>query len=280
MGAGGDDVGGEDGGGEDGGGRLPAGAGSGATTDERVWTAALVVIGDEILSGRTQDANLAYLARWLNIQGIRLKEARVVPDEMAAIGEAVTACLAAHDYVFTTGGIGPTHDDITVDAIAAALGLPVVMHPEAEAALRAYYGDRITEARLRMARVPQGAELIPNPETGAPGIRLGRLFILAGVPKITQGMLRGLDGKLAGGRPVLSAAVGAWTAESRVAGLLAEVQRGFDTVQIGSYPFWREGRTGANFVLRSVDPHALREAVDRLMEALRADGLEPVEGEI
>ncbi|MFQ3595129.1 MAG: competence/damage-inducible protein A [Sphingomonadaceae bacterium] len=252
--------------------------GSGAK--EKVWTAALVVIGDEILSGRTQDANLSYLARWLNVQGIRLKEARVVADDMAAIGKAVTECLAAHDYVFTTGGIGPTHDDITVDAVAAALGVPVVYHPEAEATLRAYYGDRITESRLRMARVPEGAELIPNPETGAPGIRLDRLFILAGVPKITQGMLRGLDGKLAGGRPVLSAAVGAWTAESRVAGILAEVQKAFDDVQIGSYPFWREGRTGANFVLRAVDPHALRQAVDRLVDALKADGLEPVEGEI
>jgi molybdenum cofactor synthesis domain-containing protein len=246
----------------------------------RVWTAALVVIGDEILSGRTQDANLSYLARWLNVQGIRLKEARVVPDELDAIGAAVNACLAAHDYVFTTGGIGPTHDDITVDAVAAALGVGVVYHPEAEATLRAYYGDRITEARLRMARVPEGAELIPNPETGAPGIRVGRLFILAGVPKITQGMLRGLDGTLVGGRPVLSTAVGAWTQESTVAGLLADTQDAFDGVQIGSYPFWREGKTGANFVLRSVDAHDLAAAKARLMEALRGQGIEPVEGEI
>jgi molybdenum cofactor synthesis domain-containing protein len=246
----------------------------------RVWTAALVVIGDEILSGRTQDANLAYLARWLNIQGVRLKEARVVPDDAEAIGAAVTACLEAHDYVFTTGGIGPTHDDITVDAIAAALGVPVVLHPQAEATLRAYYGDRITEARLRMARVPEGAELVPNPETGAPGIRLGRLFILAGVPKITQGMLRGLDGKLEGGRPVISRAVGAWTAESQVADLLGAVQKGHPDVQIGSYPFWREGRTGANFVIRAVEPHALNQAATALSAALRAEGIEPVEGEI
>lgn len=247
---------------------------------DRIWTAALVIIGDEILSGRTQDANLAYLARWLNIQGVRLKEARVVPDDMEAIGAAVKACLAAHDYVFTTGGIGPTHDDITVDAVATALGLGVVYHPDAEATLRAYYGDRITEARLRMARVPEGADLIPNPETGAPGIRLGRLFIMAGVPKITQGMLRGLDGTLEGGRPVLSAAVGAWTQESRVADLLSATQARHPEVQIGSYPFWREGRTGANFVVRAVDPHALRSAVDALMEGLSADGLEPVEGEL
>jgi len=247
---------------------------------DRVWTAALVIIGDEILSGRTQDANLAYLARWLNIQGIRLKEARVVPDEMAAIGQAVTACLDAHDYVFTTGGIGPTHDDITVDAVAQALGLPVVLHPEAVEVLTRYYGDRITEARLRMARVPEGAELIANPETGAPGIRLGRLFILAGVPKITQGMLRGLDGKLAGGLPVKARAVGAWTPESRVADLLAGIQRAHEGVQVGSYPFWREGRGGANFVLRSVDEARLAAAVEALKAALAADGIEAQEGEL
>ena len=246
----------------------------------RIWTAALVIIGDEILSGRTQDANLSYLARWLNIQGIRLKEARVVPDEPEAIGVAVTQCLASHDYVFTTGGIGPTHDDITVDSIAAALDLPVVFHPDAVATLKAYYGDRLTDARLRMARVPEGAELLPNPETGAPGIRLDRLFIMAGVPKITQGMLRGLDGKLAGGLPVVSRAVGAWTQESRVADLLAAIQAAHSGVQVGSYPFWREGRGGANFVLRSTDASALDEAVAALMRDLVAGGIEAQEGEI
>ncbi|TPE59202.1 competence/damage-inducible protein A [Sandaracinobacter neustonicus] len=251
-----------------------------ASEQEKIWTAALVIIGDEILSGRTQDANLAYLARWLNIQGIRLKEARVVADDTAAIGEAVNACLAAHDYVFTTGGIGPTHDDITVDAIAAALGVPVVHHPDAVAILTRYYGDKVTEARLRMARVPEGAELVPNPETGAPGIRLGRLFILAGVPKITQGMLRGLDGQLAGGRPVLSRAVGAWAQESAVADLLAKVQADHDGVQVGSYPFWREGKGGANFVLRSVDEAQLGLAVEALKTALTAKGIDAQEGEI
>lgn len=247
---------------------------------ERVWTAALVIIGDEILSGRTQDTNLAYLARWLNIQGIRLKESRVVTDDMLAIGDAVKACLAAYDYVFTTGGIGPTHDDITVDAIAAAMNVPVVLHPKAEAVLRSYYGDRITEARLRMARVPEGADLLENPETGAPGIRFGRLFIMAGVPKITQGMLRGLDGKLEGGKPVISAAIGAWAAESQVADLLAATQKANQDVQIGSYPFWREGKGGANFVLRGVDEARLKAVVATLIAALKADGVDAVEGEI
>jgi molybdenum cofactor synthesis domain-containing protein len=258
----------------------PSVAQGAAGAEERIWTAALVIIGDEILSGRTQDANLAYLARWLNIQGIRLKEARVVADDADAIGAAIRACLDAHDYVFTTGGIGPTHDDITVDAVAAALGLEVVYHPDAVAILNRVYGDRITDARLRMARVPEGAELIPNPETGAPGIRLGRLFIMAGVPKITQGMLRGLDGTLAGGRTVLSRAVGAWTPESQVADLLAGIQKAHEGVQLGSYPFWREGKGGANFVLRSVDAARLDSAAAALMAALADAGIQAQEGEI
>jgi molybdenum cofactor synthesis domain-containing protein len=246
----------------------------------RIWTAALVIIGDEILSGRTVDANLPFIARWLNVQGIRLKEARVVPDAMQAIGDAVSACLAAFDYVFTTGGIGPTHDDITVDAIAAMLGVPVVVHHGAARRLEHYYGERMTPERLRMARVPEGAELIDNPETGAPGIRVGRLFILAGVPKVTQGMLRGLDGQLEGGQPVEAVAVGAWVAESAVAALLERLQHAHPDVQIGSYPFWREGRSGANFVLRSVDHDRLQSVAGQLLEALRAAGIEAREGEI
>ncbi|MFN3591294.1 MAG: competence/damage-inducible protein A [Thermaurantiacus sp.] len=259
-------------------------AASTRSNPDRVWTAALVIIGDEILSGRTIEANLPTLARWLNLQGIRLMRAEVVPDDMGAIGAAVTTALGAHDYVFTTGGIGPTHDDITVDAIAAALRLNVVVHPDAEARLRAHYGDRITPARLRMARVPEGADLIENPETGAPGIRLGRLFILAGVPTIMQGMLAGLEGRLEGGRPVASATLGAWCAESAVADILARVQNSFDGIQIGSYPLFRTdgGRlvTGANFVLRSVDDTMLAEAMASLRRALAEAGIEAVEGEI
>ena len=141
----------------------------------RVWTAALVVIGDEILSGRTQDRNVAQVASWLNVQGIRLAEVRVVADVETAIVEAVNALRARNDYLFTTGGIGPTHDDITVDAIAAALGVGVMVHPEGRAILETYYADKggINEGRLRMARVPEGASLIPNRMSGAPGIRTG-----------------------------------------------------------------------------------------------------------
>ena len=248
---------------------------------DRIYTAALIVIGDEILSGRTQDSNLAYLAKWLGVQGIRLREVRVVADDMGAIAGAVNALKPpAHDYLFTTGGIGPTHDDITVDAIAAALGVPVVTHPQAEAALRAYYGDRITDARLRMARVPDGAELLPNPVSGAPGIRIGDIFVMAGVPKITQGMLAGLEGRLPGGAPVLSRAIGAWVGESAVADLLRDTERAHDGVQIGSYPFWRDGRVGANFVLRSPDAQALSACASALLAGLRAQGIDPIDGEL
>ena len=163
---------------------------------ERIWTAALLIIGDEILSGRTQDKNIAQVAGWLNLQGIRLAEVRVVPDVQERIVAAVNVLRGENDYLFTTGGIGPTHDDITVDAIAAALGVPVVVHPKAKAILEAYYESRggITDARLRMARVPQGAELIENKMSGAPGIRFGTIFILAGVPHIATLMLEALSG--------------------------------------------------------------------------------------
>lgn len=247
---------------------------------DRIYTAALLIIGDEILSGRTQDANLAYLAKWLGVQGIRLREVRVVADDHAAIGDAVNALRSAHDYLFTTGGIGPTHDDITVDAIAAALGVGVVVHPGAKAILTKYYGDKLTDARLRMARVPDGAELIENPRTGAPGIRHGNIFIMAGVPAITQGMLAALDGQLPGGKPVLSRTVAAWTAESAVAATLGAVEKANPGTQIGSYPFWREGRTGANFVIRATDPALLSACASALLAALTDAGLDPVDGEL
>lgn len=246
----------------------------------RVWTAALLIVGDEILSGRTQDKNLATLAKWTNAAGIRLHEVRVVPDVMAAIGRALNDLRATHDYVFTTGGIGPTHDDITVDAVAAALGIPVVSHPRAEAMLRAYYGERITDARLRMARVPQGAELIENARTGAPGIRVENVFMLAGVPAIMQTMLDALEGTLEGGKPMLAQALGAWTHESAVADTLRETEKAWDGLAVGSYPFWREGRAGANFVLRHEDAGVLAKAVADLRARLAAQGVQTQDGEL
>lgn len=249
----------------------------------RQWTAALVVIGDEILSGRTQDKNIAQLAPWLNDQGIRLAEVRVVPDDPQRIGEAVNALRVAHDYLFTTGGIGPTHDDITVDAIAAALDVPVIVHPAARRILEDYYRDRpggLTEARLRMARVPEGAELIENPSSGAPGIKLGNIYILAGVPSIAASMIEGLTGKLEGGRPVVSVTVGARAAESDVADLLRETEQAHPGVAIGSYPFFKDGRYGANFVIRSEDAELAERTGSELAERLRGAGYDPVEGGI
>ena len=249
----------------------------------KTWTAALVVIGDEILSGRTQDKNVAQVATWLNDQGIRLAEVRIVPDLPDRIVESVNLLRAEHDYVFTTGGIGPTHDDITVDAIAEAFGVPVVVHPQARAILEDYYRDRpggLTEARLRMARVPEGAELIPNPTSGAPGVRMENVFIMAGVPYIAASMLEALTGTLEGGRPVVSVVIGARAPESDVADLLRETEAAHPGVAIGSYPFFKEGLYGANFVIRSEDEELARVTGEDLSARLRGAGFEPVDGGI
>ncbi len=251
-------------------------------TSPRIYTAALAVIGDEILSGRTQDKNIAQIALWLNLQGIRLREVRVVPDVEDEIVGAVNALRARYDYLFTTGGIGPTHDDITVDAIAKALGVDVVIHPEASALLNRYYESRggLNEARLRMARVPDGADLIPNRMSGAPGIRHGNIFIMAGVPHITAGMLDALSGTLEGGLPLLSTTVGCWVPESEISELLASTEKAHEGTQIGSYPFFREGKVGANFVIRSTEQELLDRCALALSDGLRAMGREAVAGGI
>src|SRR5690606_10773863 len=175
----------------------------------------------------THDRNISQVASWLQVQGIRLMEVRVVPDVEERIVEAVNALRVAHDYLFTTGGIGPTHDDISVDAVAAALGLPVVVHPEARRILEDHYATRggLNPARLRMARVPEGAELIPNRMSGAPGIRIGTIHMMAGVPHICAQMLDALTGTLEGGAPLLTETIGCWVPESEVADLLREVEK-------------------------------------------------------
>jgi len=250
---------------------------------ERVWTAALVVIGDEILSGRTQDKNVSQVAVWLNQHGIRLAEVRIVPDDIERIAAAVNELRVVHDYLFTTGGIGPTHDDITVDAMAHAFGVPVVIHPDARGILENYYRDRpggLTEARLRMARVPEGAELLPNPSSGAPGVKMDNVYIMAGVPGITASMLEGLTGKLEGGKPIVSVTVGARAPESDVADMLRETEEANPGVAIGSYPFFREGRYGSNFVIRSEDGELARRTGKELSSKLREAGYDPVDGGI
>ncbi|MDG5750161.1 molybdopterin-binding protein [Qipengyuania sp. XHP0211] len=249
---------------------------------ERIYTAGLVVIGDEILSGRTHDKNIAQVASWLQVQGIRLAEVRVVPDVIERIVEAVNALREANDYLFTTGGIGPTHDDITVDAVARALGVDVIVHPTAREILEKYYADKggITDARLRMARVPEGAELIANRMSGAPGIKIGNVHLMAGVPHITAGMLDALTGTLQGGKPLISETVGCWTPESEVADILRQVEQNHASCQIGSYPFFREGRVGANFVVRSTDRGELKSCVDSLCDGLASAGFDFTPGGI
>ena len=241
---------------------------------DRIYTAGLVVIGDEILSGRTHDKNIAQVASWLQVQGIRLSEVRVVPDVVERIVEAVNALRESYDYLFTTGGIGPTHDDITVDAVSEALGVPVIVHPEARAILERYYADKggINEGRLRMARTPEGAELIPNRMSGAPGIRIGNVHLMAGVPHITAGMLDALTGTLEGGAPLIAETVGGFIPESEVSALLRDVEKAHENCQIGSYPFFKEGKVGANFVIRSTDRDELDACMAALCEGLAQAG--------
>ncbi len=244
---------------------------------QRTVTAAVLIIGNEILSGRTTDANLPYLAKALNAVGVRVMEARVIADDETAIISAVNACRTAYDHVFTTGGIGPTHDDITAAAIAAAFGLPVVRDPRATDLLtRHYAAAELSEARLKMADIPRGATLIENPVSAAPGFRVDNVWVLPGVPRIMQAMVDGLVTGLRGGDPVLSRTISAFTTESGIAFALGEVQRQHPATEIGSYPFVRSGRFGTSLVVRSTDRRALDAAVAAVAAMLRSADIEPL----
>ena len=247
-------------------------------SEERIYTAAVVVIGNEILSGRTQDRNVAFLGRRLAEQGVRLQEVRIVRDTFEAIGNAVNALRADYDYVFTTGGIGPTHDDITSEAVARAFGVAFGRNPEAEAILRAYYRpEDATEARLGMADTPVGAILIDNPVSRAPGFRMENVYVLPGVPDILQAMFENLAGSLAGGRPVVSSSIAANLPEGALAGPLGAIQAANPEVEIGSYPFFRGGRLGASLVVRGADGDAVRAATGAVRAMIVALGGTPVE---
>jgi molybdenum cofactor synthesis domain-containing protein len=246
----------------------------------KVVTAAILVIGNEILSGRTKDANLHYLATGLTAIGIRLMEARVVPDIEARIIEAVSALRAGYNYVFTTGGIGPTHDDITSESMAKAFGVKLFKHPKAVELLTQHYGDaNLTEARLRMAHVPEGAALIDNPVSTAPGFRIGNVYVLAGVPAICQAMFDGLKGGLTRGDPVHSKTVSAHVGEGVIAHELGLLQQRYPSLDIGSYPFFRQGKFGASFVIRGTDQQAIDNAAAELRTIIRNLDAEPIEGE-
>jgi molybdenum cofactor synthesis domain-containing protein len=245
---------------------------------EKPVTACLLIIGNEILSGRTQDANLSYIAKGLNEVGVRLMEARVIPDVAETIVATVNEIRSHFDYVFTTGGIGPTHDDITSECIARAFGVPLILHPEAKALLEAgYKPGELNEARLRMAHVPEGAALIRNPVSRAPGFRIGNVFVMAGVPQIMRAMFDGIRHDLKGGRPMQSRTVACHLAEGTLAKDLGEVQDRYPDLEIGSYPFYRQGQFGVSLVLRGTDAVRLDEAAGDIAAMIRRLGGSPIE---
>ncbi len=244
-------------------------------------TACLLVIGNEVLSGRTQDANIRFLATRLGEIGVPLREVRVIPDVRETIISTVNEVRAKFDHVFTTGGIGPTHDDITSECIAAAFGLPWEPHPEAWARLERHYkpGD-FNPARQRMATMPRGATLIDNPISIAPGFTVGNVHVMAGVPRIMQSMFEALAPSLEGGPPIASRTVHAdGVMEGRIAEGLAEIQRRWPDLDIGSYPYYRMGGGGVALVAKGQDPEAVEEAARAITVLLRATGGKPVAGE-
>ena len=245
-------------------------------------TACMLVIGNEVLSGRTPDRNLNHVARRLADLGIDLREARVIPDDETMIVAAVNETRARYRYVFTSGGIGPTHDDITADSIARAFGVGIGHHPDAVAVLRANYPPgMLNEARLRMARIPDGAALIKNPVSHAPGFRIENVYVFAGVPAIMQAMFEEIAHELEGGPPAASVTVSCFLGEGAVAEHLREIQDEWrPAVDIGSYPFYREKRYGTSIVFRSRDPDALGAAAARFRATVRELGEEPIEGEV
>jgi molybdenum cofactor synthesis domain-containing protein len=243
-----------------------------------VVTAALVLIGNELLSGRTKDANLPFLADRLNALGIQLREARIVPDVEEEIIAAVDACRNRYDYVFTTGGIGPTHDDITAGSIAKAFGVALERNAEAVRRLEAHYAGRmeLNEARLRMAMIPAGATLIDNPVSAAPGFQIGNVFVMAGVPAIMQAMFDGIASRLVGGTPIQSRTVSCGLPEGTLAAGLGALQERYPDISIGSYPHFRAGAFGVAIVLRGVDAGRLDTAVEELCDLMRNLGGTPV----
>lgn len=237
-------------------------------------TAAVLVIGDEILSGRTRDTNSGHIASFLTELGIDLREIRVVPDDQVMIVEAVNILRARYTYVFTTGGIGPTHDDITADAIGAAFGVKVTHHPAAVEILRQHYSEPgdLTEARLRMARIPEGATLVANPVSKAPGFHIGNVFVMAGVPKIMQAMLLNIEPELKTGARVISVTLDCPFGEGVIGTELGEIAKAHPKVSIGSYPVLAARMFSTKLVIRSRDEAALeaaRAAVETMLAGLK-----------
>src|SRR3984885_828147 len=239
-------------------------------------TACLLVIGNEVLSGRTRDANIQFLARGLGNLGIPLREVRVIPDVPETIIGALNEVRAQYDYVFTTGGIGPTHDDITSECVAKAFGVRWTLHPEAHKIfLSLYKPEDLNEARLRMAHTPEGASLIANPVPRAPGFRMGNVYVMAGIPRVMQAMFDSVRPTLTGGPPVLSRTVGCDLPEGAIAKGLGAVQARYGDVDIGSSPFYRRGIFGTSLVLRGREPARLDQAAQEVMAMVKELGGNP-----
>lgn len=242
-----------------------------------LYTVALVIIGNEILSGRTQDTNTPWLAENLISMGVILHQVRIVPDVEHEIITAVNELREKVDYVFTTGGIGPTHDDITAEAIAKTFGTALELNKQAYDILVRHYGDekQVTAPRKKMAMIPIGASLINNPVSGAPGFQIGNVFVLAGVPRIMQAMFDDVKTRLSRGKPVLSNTIACSLAESAIAEPLEEIQKEYPMVSIGSYPHFRGGILGLSLVLRSIDDEKLDRATQDVIALIAAQGGEP-----
>lgn len=233
-------------------------------------TACVLLIGNELLSGKTPDQNLPYIAEKLSSVGVIVRECRIIPDIEATIIETVNACRTQFDYVFTTGGIGPTHDDITSATIAKALQLPLIRHPEAEAALRNYYGEAKTnEARLSMADMPEGSALIPNPISIAPGFQIHNIYVLAGVPSICRAMMDHVALTIKGGAPMRAISFDVECQEGDIADELTRLQASYPQTEIGIYPRYGEGRLYSHVVIRSIDGDAIEHAYQRFEAYLR-----------
>lgn len=253
-----------------------------AANPAKLVTACVLLIGDEVLSGRTRDANLGYIAKHLNQIGVQVREARVIPDIEDVIVATVNEVRARYDYVFTTGGIGPTHDDITADAMAKAFGVGIGHHPEAMGILQAHYketGGEFTDARKRMARIPDTAQLIPNSLSKAPGFQIGNVFVMAGVPMVMQVMMDALTPRLEGGATMQSRTVSAQIGEGTIAEKLGDLQKRFPEVGIGSYPYYRGKVFGTSLVMRGTDAGQLDEVANEALALLKGFGVEPVSGE-
>ena len=240
--------------------------------------AALLIIGNEILSGRTQDTNTSTLANWLNSIGVKVSQVRVIPDTKKIIVDNLNLLRKENDYVFTTGGIGPTHDDITAESVAEAFGLQYEIHKEAFKILEAYYKPgEFNEGRQKMVKMPENAELILNPTSGAPGFSVENVFCLPGVPSIMKSMLGGLKNKIAGGEPILSHTINLRTVESEIANSLTKVQDQNQDVEIGSYPFFHAGKLGVSIVLRSENQSKIDNCNSQILKFIKEKEIEIVE---